>query len=250
MNIAELEEEVENYVDQSGDVSALKSLIVSDELRVVKYIPAEYLANTLARGQLYASERAGFTWGDAIYVSPVAMPLTTMMYGEVGVVGTYPTEGTRFFDAINPVGLGLYQQWITTQTVPYRDLTTTVHANEANKELRNAFRSRFQIDCVYFRPDEDCQDYVDVTRDWWLAVTHWDAHRGIGHGYSGAITGLRWCVVVPDAFKAQGRGYKASLYKGLASSHVWTVGHYSTLVADIGRAYSANQGEVVVCDFG
>ena len=248
MEIGDLERQIDEFISRSGNTPALQSLISEGNLDVVKYMPAAYLENVLARGQLYAAERAGFTWGDAVYVAPLSCPLTTMMYGEVGVVGTYRDSQSRFFDASDPAGIRLYQEWIVQQTVPYLDLTTTVHANVANRELRNAFHTRFQIDCVYFRPDEHCVGYVNAATDWWLAITHWDAYRAVGHGFSGAITGLKWCVVVPDAFKSEGRGYTAFL-RIPAAVRSYPGGHYSSLEADIRRAYASATDQVVICDF-
>jgi hypothetical protein len=249
VHIADLEREIDRYVENSASCPAVRSLLARDQLNVIKYMPADHLADVLARGQLYAAERAGFTWGDALYVAPLAFPFTTMMYGEVGVVGRYLLSGARFFDADDDAGIRLYQEWIMHQDAAYRELTTTVHANAANRELRNTFRTRFQIDCVCFRPDESCLNYVNMVDDWWLAITHWDAFRIVGHGYSGVITDLKWCVVAPDAFKPDGRGYKALLHKTLTASHACITGHYSTLTSDIVRAYQDLTNQVVVCDF-
>jgi len=249
MGVAELEQHIEDFISKCGKSPSISTLIAADELVVVKYLPAEHLGVVLARGQLYASERAGFTWGDGVYVAPASFPLTTMMYGEVGVVGTCSAVGLKFFDASDPAGIDLYQQWITHQTALYLELTTTVHASVANRELRNAFRTRFQIDCVCFRPDEHCVNYVDATTDLWLAFTHWDAYRGVGHGFSGVVRALKWCVVVPDAFKPDGRGHKAFLHKTLSATHSFTRGGYSTLATDILQAYAAPAKQVIVCDF-
>jgi len=255
MNITDIEREIEQYLVEVTDSPALREMITDEYPYVIKYLPPKHLATVLSRGELYASERSGFTWGDAIYVAPLSRPLSTMMYGQVGVVGKYPRTGRRFFDASNARGVDLYQEWIRHQTRAYRDLTTTVHASIANRELRNGFRSRFSIDCVFFRPDEPCQGYVDVAQDWWLAVTHWDAQHAVGHGFSPAITGLKWCVITPDAFEADGRGYKAYLYQSLTAPHFpdgpqqYFHGHYSSLRADVVSAYLASVRQVVICDF-
>ena len=164
-------------------------------------------------------------------------------------VGIYPTLNKRFFNAGEGTGIDLYQRWILYQKRAYRDLTTSVHANTANRDLRNDFRTAFQIDCVYFRPDETCADYVDEGLDWWLAITHWDNARVVGHGFSKAVTSLKWCVVGPDSFQADGRGYKASLHKRVSASHGFVPGHYSSLEVDIMAAYHSKDQKVVVCDF-
>src|ERR1035437_9974678 len=80
MEIGDLERQIDEFISRSGNTPALQSLISEGNLDVVKYMPAAYLENVLARGQLYAAERAGFTWGDAVYVAPLSCPLTTMMY--------------------------------------------------------------------------------------------------------------------------------------------------------------------------
>lgn len=247
--IDELEQDIQAYIAASGSTLILRNIIESDQLLVLKYMSAHYLDDALTRMQLYASEKSGFTWGDAIYVAPVDYPRSTMMYGSVGVAGTYATSGKRFFNADNAKGVELYQRWITYQATPYRDLTTTVHANSANRTLRNDFRSRFQIDCVYFRPDEGCTDYVDMGNDLWLAVTHWDAYRNVGSGFSDAVGNLKWCVVAPDAFKADGRGYRSALYNKLTKTHGFVTGRHPTLVANVKAAYGSLANEVVLWDF-
>jgi hypothetical protein len=80
MEIGDLERQIDEFISRSGNTPALQSLISEGNLDVVKYLPAAYLENVLARGQMYAAERAGFTWGDAVYVAPLSCPLTTMMY--------------------------------------------------------------------------------------------------------------------------------------------------------------------------
>ncbi|MGA8593535.1 MAG: hypothetical protein WB676_02220 [Bryobacteraceae bacterium] len=244
----DLETDIESFVDASGANPDLYALIENNAIRLLKYLSAERLEDTLKQQHLYAAERAGFTWGDAIYLTPARYPRATMMYGEVGVVGSWSAKHKRFFNAADPLGIDLYQRWIVTQRPSYLRLTTTVHANEANRTLRNDFRTRFQIDCVYFRPDETCLDYVDEIHDWWFAITHWDTSRSVGHGYSKEVTNLRWCVISPESFKSVGLGYKAFLYKTLTSSHKCMPGHYSSLKADIEAAYEIGD-TVVVCDF-
>ncbi|HEY6341539.1 MAG TPA: hypothetical protein VIY49_08615 [Bryobacteraceae bacterium] len=244
-----LADEIERYIlDSSRRAEDLFS--TSDgRLMVIKYLPAKCVQDAIANQRLYATEKPGFTWGDALYVAPVEFPRTTMMYGEVGIVGLYAVnQATRFFDGADTPGISLYQRWIALQGRPYTELTTTVHSNLANQELRNEFRNRFKIDCVYFRPDEPCADYVDVDKDWWLAITNWDFTGLVCSGFSKAISDLKWCVVRPDSFQPEGRGFKAALHTSVTSGHSsYVIGHYSSLVSDIKGAYSSNG--VVICDF-
>jgi hypothetical protein len=124
-----------------------------------------------------------------------------------------------------------------------------VHAATANQDLRNAFRTRFHIDCVYFRPDESCPIYVKDAEDLWLAITHWDACGAVGHGFTNSVINLRWCVVVPDVFGQEGRGYKAVLYDAVTSGHEFVYGQYGSLEGDIRQAYGSRAKQVVICGF-
>lgn len=245
--MADLEADIEEFILASQQHSDLQALIENESILLMKYIPAERLSDTLIQQHLYASERSGFTWGDAIYVTPAKYPKTTMMYGDVGVVGRWSTTNKRFFNAADMRGVDLYQRWIVTQPSPYRRLTTTVHADDANRTLRNDFRTFFQIDCVYFRPDETCRFYVDEQLDWWLAITSWDSSRSVAHGYSKQIVDLRWCVLSPESFKQVQNGYQALLHPTVTATHSYILGHYLTLDTDVSTAYRTDT--VVVCDF-
>ena len=248
MALAELERDIEGWVDASRANPIITSVAETGVIQIIKYMPARHLTGALASQQLYASERAGFTWGDAVYVTAVRYPRSTMMYGQVGVVGEFDANTARFYDAVDAIGVRLYQQWIVHQTGPYLELTTTVHAQLANRTLRNAFRTRFQIDCVFFRPDETCPNYVDVSADIWFALTHWNTARIVGCGYSDVAKRLQWCVVGPDFFEAEGRGYNASIHRTLSVNHKYVQGHYSTLEANLKSAYAASD-TVVICDY-
>lgn len=106
MTIDELQRRVEAHATSSSANGPVVLGALGGDLLVVKYLPSSRLEDCLNHQHLYASERAGFTWGDALYVTPVAFPGTTMMYGEVGVVGTYRLPaGNRMFDAGDPGAL-------------------------------------------------------------------------------------------------------------------------------------------------
>src|SRR4051812_41019320 len=112
MSLADLERDIERYVDSSRAHPLITSIVEEDVIQIVKYMPARQLNTVLASQQLYASERAGFTWGDAVYVTPVRYPRSTMMYGQVGVVGEFNSSTARFYDAVDRLGVNLYQRWI------------------------------------------------------------------------------------------------------------------------------------------
>src|ERR1700728_955789 len=109
--LGDLEKQIKTYIER-GTASFPTRYRESDGgIYVIKYFPTKRLGSFLAAGKkLYASDTAGFTWGDAVYVAPLSAPLTTMMFGRIGVVGRI--EPTRIYDATRPDGRGLYQDWI------------------------------------------------------------------------------------------------------------------------------------------
>lgn len=170
------------------------------ELLVIKYIPATRLGSVLGTGRLFAANGPGYTWGDAVYVSPIDTPFSTMMYGDVGIVGRY-TPNT-VFDGSDPYGMSLYQTWIQTQFSWYDLLTTTIHSDVANRFLRNRFRTTFGIDCVFFKPDQFAANYVRRS-DYWLAVSHWipdPSGRRVAGGPTSVIQDLEFSVVISERF--------------------------------------------------
>ncbi len=92
---------------------------------------------------LYISPSPGFTWGAAVYVCPLAFPLSSAIYGRCGIVGKL--SGWRYyriFDAANPRAAALYVAWSQLQPMSTM-LALTTHSQLANQTLRNAFRTRF-----------------------------------------------------------------------------------------------------------
>lgn len=192
-----IENEIENHIVGSTWPSAYRDGD-DGQIYVIKYLPPKRLGSFLASGKkLYASDVAGFTWGDGIYVAPLAAPFTTMMYGRIGVVGRIQPQ--RIYDATGTVGRDLYQAWIRFQWQWYNLLTTTIHANGANRYLRNAFKTKFKIDCVLFRPDQYCPGYVGPNSDVWFAVTHFNSNR-VASGASTAVMDAEWCVTISEEF--------------------------------------------------
>jgi hypothetical protein len=90
---------------------------------------------------------------------------------------------------------------------------------------------------------------VKETDDLWLAITHWDEFGAVGHGYTKAISKLRWCVVSPDVFGPDGRGYKAVLHDSVTSDYSFVYGTYDSLETAIRQAYTSRQKQVVICGF-
>lgn len=248
----DVEKEIRSYLAafRGGKLaSALLDPVQPDRLYIIKYTAAKFLNDILKTGCLFASSTPGYTWGDAVYVSPLSHPRSTMMYGAVGVVGWVDVSRWTIFDATDPSGIQLYQHWISFMPDLFNQLTTTIHSNQANQQLRNRFRSRFAIDCVCFRPDEICADYVDEKKDVWLALSHWNAAGQIASGPSNVVKDLKWCAVTPESFERHGLGYTAVLYPVASSNHTFEPGTYSSLFTDLKNAYVMTGKKVIIPGF-
>jgi hypothetical protein len=179
--------------------------VEGDRVWVLKYIPPRFLKPFLSAKQMTLSTTPGFTWGDGVYVTPLLHPYSTMMYGRAGIMGWLPwTHAERAFDATGQ-GVDLYLEWIQYFRGPYRALATTLHANLANRALRNAFRRKFAIDVVFFPPDQLNRAYVHPSADRWLVVSDW---TGVGPQAPGQrparstrIQECEWVAIVEEEFE-------------------------------------------------
>jgi hypothetical protein len=253
MPLADLEATITQHLTTGANNprlgASLGTGVNANKLYVIKYTAPKFLSGILATKSLYASETPGYTWGDAVYVAPLSYPRSTMMYGAAGVVGWLDAGKLTCYDAVDPSGISYYQDWIRYFPPLYAQLTTTVHANHANRELRNKFRSRFGIDCVLFRPDEPCSGYADVTTDLWLALTEWGATRQVANGRSQAVKDLKWCAIATEAFEPDGLGYRALLHPKLSAGRTFAKCPYSTLQPELLKAYLGTAQTVVITEF-
>jgi hypothetical protein len=179
--------------------------VETDRVWVLKYIPARFLKSFLTAKQMTVSATPGFTWGDGVYVTPLRHPYSTMMYGRAGVMGWLPWTSTqKAYEATGP-GVDLYMEWIQYFRGPYRYLATTLHANLANRALRNAFRRKFAIDVVSFPPDQFNQAYVNPSTDRWFVVSDWSGAGPLAPGQrpvrSARINECEWVAMVEEEFE-------------------------------------------------
>jgi hypothetical protein len=174
---------------------------------VIKYISARFGGEyppdpkMVSASALFVSPNAGFTWGAAVYVCPVAYPISTGIYGRCGIVARLPsTVGWRLFNAADPVVAGLYVQWTQQQPLSQM-LTLTTHSQLANQLLRNGFRTRFRVDAVVFPPDELNPRYTRRRRDRWLAISEWSqSGRLVTSGPATRAISPKLCVVLAEEF--------------------------------------------------
>ncbi|MGO8893796.1 MAG: hypothetical protein ACLP8X_09130 [Streptosporangiaceae bacterium] len=188
---------------------------------VIKYIPAKFSTSYHQPGQkLKISETPGFTWGRATYVTPLAFPLSTAIFGRVGVIaGFNPDNWRRTFDATIVANQKLYMSWLQAQPL-YRRFVLTAQSAYISQMLRDKFRLRYGIDCVLFRPDQSNPRYTKTVSDVWMAVTDWrqpPAH-GIATGFSDRFMDARLTVVVEEEFEDRMGGIHRAGLLNLAST--------------------------------
>lgn len=204
LNFSGLDHDIDKYI--TGHSRQSYDQKFSAPQHVIKYLPPSRLksfqhsAPPAGGGKrLFAADKPGYTWGDAVYICPLKWPFSSMFYGRAGVVGTVSPQ--RVYDSVNPQGVSFYQQWIQRQSKWYDLLTTTVHEEVANRYLRNRFRTYFQLDCVFFHPDQIAPPYSDRRQDIWFGITHEVGGR-VACGLTGAVAMPEWCVVLCEEFAA------------------------------------------------
>jgi hypothetical protein len=186
----------------------------------IKYIESRWAreyplpASSAPGGRLKISTSLGYTWGTATYVAPLAFPLSTAIYGRIGVVARFDPEEPpewKIFDATDPWATAAYLRWLEQQAI-FPLLTLTMHSQFANQLLRDAFRTTFAIDCVLFRPDQvdllpGAGGYHGYTQpsDVWMAVSDW-ANRDPASGrlrrdFSDRFDNARFTVLVGEEFQ-------------------------------------------------
>jgi hypothetical protein len=114
------------------------------------------------------------------------------------------THAQKAYDATGR-GVDLYIEWIQYFRGPYKYLATTLHANLANRALRNAFRRKFAIDVVFFPPDQFNQAYVNPSTDRWFVVSDWSGAGPQAPGQrprrSTRIRECEWVAMVEEEFE-------------------------------------------------
>lgn len=178
---------------------------------VIKYVDSRWAGRYATPSALKISDSPLQTWGTATYVTPIIYPLSTALYGRIGLVAPFDPSDWTVFDATGPVGRTLYQRWARSQPT-FDQLVLTVHSTLANQELRNSFRIEYGIDCVLFPPDQEAHLHTDTTRHTWMAVSDWITHpalkeptgesesRGLDTGFSRRLGHARFTVLVDEDF--------------------------------------------------
>lgn len=177
------------------------------KVMAVKYVPAfrakDYLWPTAPFGRLFIGNK-DFTWGKAVYVTGVEEPLSTAIYGRVGLVSYFePKDDWKVFDARDPAKAALYLKWLELQS-DYPAAVLTVHSDHFLHNLRTYFREQFEIDVVLCNPDEfDAHQWYTRPTHTWLAVSDWlpnTSPKQLAGGPSARFHDVRLTIVAEEEF--------------------------------------------------
>ncbi|MEP6672324.1 MAG: hypothetical protein ABJF10_24380 [Chthoniobacter sp.] len=171
----------------------------------IKFVQSRWAAHYETPKSLKISETPALTWGTATYITPLAFPLSSALYGRIGVVTDFDASNWKIFDATKPRTRLAYLRWARAQPV-YADLLLTVHSTFTNHLLRNQFREEFEIDCVLFHPDQEADAHTDSAQHVWMAVTDWASHQCIENTLSQRLRNGRFCVLLDEDFALQDHG--------------------------------------------
>lgn len=171
----------------------------------IKYVSSTWAAHYATPQKLKISQTPAQTWGTGTYVTPVAFPLSSVLYGRIGLVTPFEPRGWRVFDATRAGARAVYVRWARAQPT-FQELVLTVHSTLANHVLRNKFRRDFGIDCVLFHPDQEAELHTDRSADVWMLVTDWlGARDAIDGMFSSRLGQARFTVLVDEEFDLHDR---------------------------------------------
>ena len=199
-----IEADVE-YSIEAYSASRLSLLLTPVGQYAIKFVPSRWASKYSVASPLKISDTPALTWGTATYVTPLAFPLSSALYGRVGLVTPFDPSGWRVFDATTVRGRMAYVRWVRAQP-SFPELVLTVHSTHANHILRNKFREDFKIDCVIFHPDQEAEVHTDSGQHVWMAVTDWNASGTIASGLSGRLSTARFVVLIDEEFDLEYNG--------------------------------------------
>lgn len=166
----------------------------------VKYVPSKYASTYLKANSGLFIGSSNFTWGRGVYVTGVEEPMSTAIYGRVGVVSRFDPVSWKAFDARDPANVRLYLGWLHAQP-DYLEAVLTVHSDHWLHQFRNTFREQFGIDVVLFHPDErDSRGWYTDPGHTWLAVSDWKVPGQLAMGYSVRFEDAQLTIVAEEEF--------------------------------------------------
>lgn len=192
--------EVRRHLTGYGQSGLDRLLEVRGEKYVLKYVASRWAMKYTKPGKIKVSETPALTWGTGTYVSPIAHPLSTALYGRCGLVARADdAHNWNVFDARKPAAQAAYVNWARAQPI-FSDLVLTVHSTYTNHLLRDLFRRTFKIDCVLFRPDQSAEMHTDAKADTWMLVSDWTPTGDLETTFSKRLSDAKFTVLVDEEF--------------------------------------------------
>ncbi len=203
MIVSSVAEDVARHV-VTFDASRLPALLEAGHF-AIKFVATRWASQYQTRQRLKISDTPLQTWGTATYVTPIAFPLSSALYGRIGLVTRFDPTGWKIFDATDPHARAAYVNWVRGQPA-FSELLLTVHSTSANQALRNKFRRAFSIDCVLFNPDQEADIHTDRAQHVWMAVTDWAANGQLDTTFSNRLSDARFTVLLDEDFLLEENG--------------------------------------------
>src|ERR1700722_12125987 len=122
---------VENAIESYGTSRLARIVNRTGGPYAIKFVKSRWAENYLTPSQLKISDTPALTWGTATYVTPLIFPLSSALYGRIGLVTDFDAAGWRIFDATVPSARTAYVRWAQAQPI-FQDLVLTVHSTQAN----------------------------------------------------------------------------------------------------------------------
>ena len=206
-----LPDSIRLQVDRSiTDYQSSRLRVLVDQIGeplAIKFVASRWASAYAVPKALKISETPALTWGTGTYVTPLAFPLSSVLYGRIGLVTPFDPTGWRIFDATRASARQAYVTWVRAQPI-FDDLVLTVHSTFTNHKLRDKFRKDLHIDCVLFRPDQEAELHTDMSQHVWVLVTDWihdeatTAWRDndIATTFSGRLAQARFTVLIDEEF--------------------------------------------------
>ena len=227
---------IQTYHDRGTFYSLVSRSTVGAEHLCIKYVhpeAAKYYRKP--GGRLQISSNPAFTWGPATYVTPLAYPYSSAVFGRVGIVSSFDPTHWKVLDTTTSRGQQAFLAWFSHQPEATRS-HLTMHGGILNGKLKAAFRHEFEIDCILFSPDQINNEYTHRD-DVWMAVTDWGKGKievrrsGLSHCFNNP----RISVIVEEEFKDRNYGMERQQLLKLSGT-----GGVKATPAAVGDAYHKN----------
>jgi hypothetical protein len=227
---------IQTYGDHGTFYNLISRSTVGTDALCIKYIhPAAARYYRKPGSRLMISSNPAFTWGPATYVTPLAYPYSSAIFGRVGLVSKFDPRNWKVIDMTTSLGQKAYLTWLSYQPRAIRS-HITMHGTTLNGKLKAAFRREFKIDCILFSPDQINHEYTH-SDDVWMAVTDWGGGTEVrSSGFSKIFRDTKISVIVEEEFKDRRYGMERQQLLRLSGTGITKVS-----TAKIGNAYLKDQ---------